>query len=125
MEWSNVFNATNFVILAVVAVVVGIAVGVAKKQKKEREEYSPVTGFSYSDGHAKMPVPENIRVSSRSPPFYDLSVPRRLSVCAYRNFTFPPPMNYTPIEEADPKFDVYQYWFKDAVLSQPQTAYLV
>jgi hypothetical protein len=89
------------------------------------ESYSPVTGFSYQDGCHRLPVPENIKVSSRSPPFYDLMAVRRPEVCAYRNFTFPPPMKYPPIQEPDPKFDIYQYWFKDAVLSHPQTAYLV
>jgi len=88
------------------------------------EKYSPVTGFSYADGCDKMPVPENIRTSSRSPPFYNLNAVRP-PLCAYRNFTFPPPMGYTPIQDAPANFDIYQYWFKDAVLSHPQTAYLV
>lgn len=88
------------------------------------EKYSPVTGFSYKDGCNKMPVPDNIRVSSRSPPFYQLDAVRK-PLCAYRNYTFPPPMNYSPIIEPPAKFDIYQYWFKDAVLSHPQTSYLV
>jgi len=88
------------------------------------EKYSPVTGFSYADGCDKMPVPENIRTSSRSPPFYNLNAVRP-PLCAYRNFTFPPPMGYTPIQDAPANFYIYQYWFKDAVLSHPQTAYLV
>lgn len=117
------FNATNAFLLIVICAVIGIAIGVAVKKKKEG--YSPVTGFSYKDGCDMLPTPGNIRASSRSPPFYDLSAVRRPEVCAYRNFTFPPPMGYTPIQEADPKFDVHQYWFKDAVLSHPQTAYLV
>lgn len=125
----EVFNATNFFLLLVVCAVIGLSVYWGKKNNSAEndsvEGYSPVTGFSYSDGCDKLPVPENIRVSSRSPPFYDLTSVRRPDVCAYRNFTFPPPMGYTPIQEDDPKFDVYQYWFKDAVLSHPQTAYLV
>lgn len=88
------------------------------------EKFSAVTGVSYADGCEKLPVPENIRTSSKSPPFYDLGAVRP-SVCAYRNYTFPPPMGYTPIQEPSPKYDIYQYWFKDAVLSHPQTAYLV
>lgn len=88
------------------------------------EKYSPVTGFSYADGCNKLPVPENIKVSSKSPPFYNLNAVRK-PLCAYRNFTFPPPLGYTPIQEAPASFDKYQYWFKDAVLSHPQTSYLV
>lgn len=88
------------------------------------EKYSPVTGFSYKDGCDKMPVPENIRASSKSPPFYNLNAVRP-QLCAYRNFTFPPPMGYSPIQEPPAQYDIYQYWFKDAVLSHPQTAYLV
>lgn len=89
-----------------------------------KEPYSPVTGFSYTDGCDKMPVPENIRQTSRSPPFYSLDAVRP-PVCAYRNFTFPPPMEYPPIQEPPASYDIYQYWFKNAVLSHPQTAYLV
>lgn len=88
------------------------------------EGYNPVTGFSYDDGCDKMPVPENIRISSKSPPFYNLNATRP-EFCAYRNFTFPPPMDYPPIQEPSAEFDIYQYWFNDAVLSHPQTAYLV
>lgn len=88
------------------------------------EKFSAVTGFSYADGCNKMPVPENIKASSRSPPFYNLNAVRN-PLCSYRNFTFPPPLGYTPIIEPDASFDKYQYWFKDAVLSHPQTAYLV
>lgn len=89
-----------------------------------REYYSPVTGFSYKDGCDKMPVPENIQAINRSPPFYSLGAVRP-PLCAYRNFTFPPPMGYSPIQESPDSYDIYQYWFKDAVLSHPQTAYLV
>lgn len=89
------------------------------------EKYSPVTGFSYTDGCDSIPVPDNIKKSSKSPPFYDLNSVRK-PLCAYRNFTFPPPMNYTPIQET-PSSDAnrYLYWFHNAVLSHPQTAYLV
>lgn len=88
------------------------------------EGYSPVTGFSYADGCEKMPVPQNIKTSSKSPPFYNLNAVRS-PFCAYRNYTFPPPLGYTPIQEAPASFDRYQYWFKEAVLSHPQTSYLV
>jgi hypothetical protein len=88
------------------------------------EGYSPVTGFSYADGCDKMPVPQNIKTSSKSPPFYNLNAVRP-PFCAYRNYTFPPPLGYTPIQEAPASFDRYQYWFNDAVLSHPQTSYLV
>lgn len=89
------------------------------------EKYSPVTGFSYADGCDSMPVPANIKESSRSPPFYDLNSVRK-PLCSYRNFTFPPPMNYPSIQET-PSTDAnkYLYWFHSAVLSHPQTAYLV
>lgn len=88
------------------------------------EGYSPVTGFSYADGCEKMPVPQNIKTSSKSPPFYNLNAVRH-PLCAYRNYTFPPPLGYTTIQEAPASFDRYQYWFKEAVLSHPQTSYLV
>lgn len=88
------------------------------------EGYSPVTGFSYMDGCDKMPVPENIKTSSRYPPFYDLQTIRRPEVCAYRNYTFPPPLHYSRTPPQDPS-TTYQYWLTEAVLSHPQTAYLV
>lgn len=89
------------------------------------ESFSPVTGYSYQDGCAAIPVPENIRHASRSGPFYDLNAVRP-AMCAYRNFTFPPPLGYKPVLESPPElYDVYQYWWNDAVLSHPQTAYLV
>lgn len=88
------------------------------------ERFSPVTGFSYADGCDKMPVPNNIKTTSKSPPFYDLNAVRP-EMCSYRNYTFPPPLGYKPIQEPPPQFDIYQYWFKDAVLSHPQTSYLV
>lgn len=109
-----------FLLLAIVLVILSVMVAFSSCEK-----YSPVTGFSYADGIDKMPVPGNIRTSSRSPPFYDLQTVRQPPLCAYRNYTFPPPMNYTPIQEAPSQFDIYQYWWKDAVLSHPQTAYLV
>lgn len=115
-------NAIDVFIFLVACVIVVVAIYYSVKPV---EKYSPVTGFSYKDGCDLMPTPGNIRASSKSPPFYDLSAVRQPPVCAYRNFTFPPPMGYTPIEEADPEFDVYRYWFNDAVLSHPQTAYLV
>jgi hypothetical protein len=110
---------TVLLFLAVLLMIVAVCL-----QCPSCEKYSPVTGFSYADGCDKMPVPENIRTSSKSPPFYNLNAVRS-PLCAYRNFTFPPPMGYTPIKEAPADFDIYQYWFKDAVLSHPQTAYLV
>lgn len=88
------------------------------------ERYSPVTGFSYSDGCDKMPVPQNIKTSSRSPPFYNLQTVRRPEVCAYRNYTFPPPLNYSRTPPHEPSA-IYQYWLTEAVLSHPQTAYLI
>lgn len=88
------------------------------------ERFSATTGVSYADGCAKLPVPQNIMSSSKSPPFYDLGAIRP-ALCSYRNYTFPPPLGYTPIEEPPSQYDIYQYWFKDAVLSHPQTAYLV
>lgn len=112
--------ASLFLYFAVVIVLVVACVRFASC----KETYSPVTGYSYRDGCDKMPVPENIQASSRSPPFYNLQAVRP-PLCAYRNFTFPPPMGYSAIQEPPAQFDIYQYWFKDAVLSHPQTAYLV
>lgn len=110
---------TLFLFVAILMIVV-----VACVRYSSCEKYSPVTGFSYKDGCDKMPVPENIKTSSKQPPFYNLNAVRT-PLCAYRNFTFPPPMGYSPIQEPPDSFDIYQYWFKDAVLSHPQTAYLV
>lgn len=91
---------------------------------KSCERFSAATGFVYADGCDRMPVPDNIRKSSKSPPFYSLDKPRP-ELCSYRNYTFPPPLGYPPIQEPPAQYDIYQYWFKDAVLSHPQTAYLV
>lgn len=110
--------------MMIVFVIVFILIFIAFIRCPCGEPYNPVTGFSYKDGCDKMPVPENIRMSSKSPPFYNLNAVRP-EFCAYRNFTFPPPMDYPPIQEPSPKFDIYQYWFNDAVLSHPQTTYLV
>lgn len=112
-------TATIFLFLSILLIVIATSAHVSSCEK-----YSPITGFSYADGCEKMPVPENIRASSRSPPFYNLNAVRT-PFCSYRNFTFPPPMGYSPITETPPELDGYQYWFKEAVLSHPQTAYLV
>lgn len=117
-------NMISLLLLFVLAFLM-IAVVVQFSSCKKKEKYSPVTGFSYTDGCNSMPVPANIKASSRSPPFYNLNSVRK-PLCSYRNFTFPPPMNYTPIQETPAIVaNKYLYWFNSAVLSHPQTAYLV
>lgn len=108
-----------FLLVIVVIIIILFSVNLVSCEK-----FSAVTGFSYADGCNKLPVPENIKVNSKSPPFYNLNAVRT-PLCSYRNFTFPPPLGYTPIEEPLPSSDQYQYWFREAVLSHPQTAYLV
>lgn len=88
-----------------------------------KEGFDPVTGFKYEDGCDKMPVPNNIVQSCKSPPFYDINA-RKPELCHYTNFTFPPPMDYPPIETCPYYDNRYQYWYT-GVLSHPKTAYLV
>ena len=94
------------------------------ERNKRMENFNPIIGATYADGCDKMPVPENIREESRSPPFYNLSTVRKGDFCSYKNYIYPPPMDYPPVESC-PFFDNrFQYW-NTAVLSHPQTSYLV
>lgn len=88
-----------------------------------RDNFSMVSGYKYDDGCFSMPVPENIRKINRSPPFYDING-RRSELCSYKNFTFPPPMNYPPLDECTDFNRRYRYW-NTGVLSHPQTSFLV
>lgn len=116
-----------FVIVVFVAVVlIGLLVWLKKNSScgcSRHEGFDPVTGFKYEDGCDKMPVPNNIIQSCKSPPFYDLNA-RKPELDYYRNFTFPPPMDYPPIETCPYYDNRYQYWYT-GVLSHPQTSYLV
>jgi hypothetical protein len=83
-----------------------------------RENFCAVTGFTYDDP-GDLP---DISDTSRASPFYDLNAVRPPS-CSYKNYMFPPPMGYGLID--CPKTSLrYRYW-DEAMLSHPQTPYIV
>lgn len=111
-------------ILFILVVFIFIAMMMNHNSCGRKEGFNPVIGATYADGCDKMPVPNNIRAESRSPPFYNLAAVRKPELCSYRNYIFPPPMDYPPVETC-PFFDNrFQYW-NTGVLSHPQTSYLV
>ncbi len=86
----------------------------------QKEGYCGNTGMTYDQG----PLPDPIREESKEPPFYEAGSPRK-PLCSYKNYTFPPPMDYGPFEYNCPELEKrYLYW-NTAVLSHPQTCYLV
>lgn len=94
------------------------------QQTPIRDNFSMVSGYRYQDGCDKLPVPENIREVSRSGPFYDLNAIRP-PLCSYKNYIFPPPLEYPPLEQDCSDFNKrYRYW-NTGVLSHPWTTYLV
>lgn len=103
-----------FLLIALILVVYSL-------HPKRYEPFCAVTGYTYDD---PCPIPDitNIADISRSPPFYDLNAVRPPS-CSYKNFTYPPPMDYDPIVCPKPEIR-YHYW-DTAMLSHPQTPYVV
>lgn len=87
---------------------------------QKKEPFCASTGLSYDES----PLPEPIKESSKSPPFYDLNA-RREPLCSYKNYMFPPPMNYGEFEYNPPEMEKQYLYWNTAVLSKPQTPYLV
>ena len=107
----------NYPILFSLCVVVAIILITLLMRK---EGYCVTTGIAYDQG----PLPDPIEEEAKTPPFYELGVARK-PLCSYRNYTFPPPMDYGPFEYNPPELEKrYLYW-NTAVLSHPQTPWLV
>jgi hypothetical protein len=106
------------VTLSLFACAVVIILSVHALQRHRKETFCAVTGYTY-DHPGDLP---DIADISRAPPFYDLNAVRPPS-CSYKNYMFPPPMGYGPID--CPQTPIrYRYW-DQALLSHPQTPYLV
>jgi hypothetical protein len=88
--------------------------------RRPREPYCGMTPFLYGEIDE---LPDDIAVSNKSPPFYDLNG-RHEPLCAYRNYTMPPPIDYPPVRECPDIPDRYQYW-NDSTLSHPWTPYVI
>jgi len=88
-----------------------------------KEAFCGSTGLDYEAGCDTLPVPKNIQTISRSPPFYDLNAVRP-SLCSYKNYQFPPPLDYPAFPQSSDPDPVFQYW-DDAMLSHPQTPYVI
>lgn len=86
----------------------------------KKEGFCGNTGLTYDQG----PLPNPIREEAKEPPFYETGVARK-SLCSYRNYTFPPPMNYGSFENNSPELEKQYLYWNTAVLSHPQTCYLV
>lgn len=84
-----------------------------------KESYCGWTGLTYAEG----PLPDPIQEESKSPPFYDQNAARK-PLCSYKNYMFPPPMRYGSFPTCPTLEKQYQYW-NTAMLSTPQTPYLV
>lgn len=87
---------------------------------RRNESYCGTTPYLYGDIDE---LPDDIAVSSKSPPFYDLNGVRE-PLCAYRNYTMPMPIDYPPVRECPDIPMRYQYW-KEATLSHPWTPYII
>jgi len=100
-----------------------------KKKEEVEENFCVTTGYTYDQGGANIPDLSKI---SREPPFYDLTAVRPPE-CSYRNYTYPVPMGFSPLQPASPcgkeegkkLASRYLYWYSDAMLSHPQTPFLV
>lgn len=99
--------------VCIVIVIIMILCGIYYNTK---EGFCGTTGLHYGEGE-KLP-----QITNDEPPFYDLNAARQPK-CSYKNFTFPPPMDYGPpsCPYIEPR---YHYW-DTAMLSHPQTPYLV
>ena len=127
---------TSVVIISILAITVKVVSSAPKlkpkheKKKEEVEEnFCVTTGYTYEQGGANIPDLSKI---SREPPFYDLTAARPAE-CSYRNYTYPVPMGFSPLQPSSPcgkeegkkLASRYLYWYSDAMLSHPQTPFLV
>jgi len=89
---------------------------------KKQEAFCGTTGVTYSDIKR---IPDTTYLN-KEPPFYDLNAVRT-PVCAYRNYTYPPPMDYSPLEDClEGDFAKrYMYWYTNPMLSAAETSYIV
>ena len=90
--------------------------------KSQQEGFCGTTGMTYSDIQK---VPDTTSLN-RDPPFYDLNAVRP-PACAYRNYMFPPPMDYSDTEDCleGNLAKRYMYWYTNPMLSTSQTPYTV
>jgi len=106
-------------VIGLVVFIILIGILIKKRYVKSPESYCGTTGFRYGE-IPELPTP--IKTESKSPPFYAIDAPRK-PLCAYMNYTMPPPLDVPPpiCPDINPR---YQYW-NSAMLSHPQTPYLI
>ena len=117
MKKKRVYVSVMFFVLIVLIIVLGILI--QRYTHSSSEYYCGTTGIEYGDVQE---LPALIQNESKSPPFYSISAPRG-PLCAYMNYTMPPPLDVPPsiCPDIDPR---YTYW-DTAMLSHPWTPYVI
>lgn len=89
----------------------------------QKEGFCGTTGITYDDCRQKLPDDTPL---NRQPPFYDLNAVHA-PACAYRNYTFPPPLDYSDRKNCldNDLAKRYMYWYTQPMLSSAETSYTI